>query len=141
VGSGLQSGGKAGGFTVAGPSKGPDRNRENNNVKFRSAFHFCGSTFDIHYSKFFYQNSGGMHIPVFVKLLLPPGRAGGSPNGLHRRNTSHCFCVLESCSVPSLYAPSFKCVPLRSTCLWMFSFGTAHIFGLRQAMHWLRRFL
>jgi hypothetical protein len=60
------------------------RNRENNNVEFRtpnvefrSAFHFCGSTFGIHYSKFFYQNSGEMHIPVFVKLLLPPRQSRG----------------------------------------------------------------
>jgi hypothetical protein len=61
--------GFAGGFMVAGPSKGPDRNRKNNNVEFRS---LSLLRFDIRHSIFeiFYQNTGEMHTPVFVKLLL-----------------------------------------------------------------------
>jgi hypothetical protein len=62
--------GKTGGFMVAGPSKGPDRNRKNNNVEFRS---LSLLRFDIRHSIFeiVYQHTGKMHTPVFVKLLLP----------------------------------------------------------------------
>ena len=60
---------RAGGFAVAGPSKGPDRNRQKrekfhvknypgsfidrgmSNNEWRNSKYFCGSTLDIRYSR------------------------------------------------------------------------------------------
>src|SRR5271166_1436974 len=60
------SSGRAGGFTVAGPSKGPDRNRQSQNQQLHTS-HLNGS--------FVYEEK---HTSGTVKLRVPPRQSRGN---------------------------------------------------------------
>lgn len=70
---------------VVGPSKGPDRNtvkvKKQHLVKYEPARIFV---------------IGVKRTPGFVKLLLPPGRAGGSPYELGQAGQSENHANRES---------------------------------------------